>query len=135
MVPHRYLALVLPIGKTLASALGVKGVAFGSSLLTSSVRIHKQSSQTSGPPLNGPLLPQIFADPAVIQVGDAYYAYATNANGLHIPFANSSNFDDWHISAQDALPNPGSWVTTGKEKDIWAPDVVKIVSLVGFANL
>ena len=87
----------------------------------------KTPESVSGPPLSGPLTDTIFADPAVIRVGDLYYAYATDSHGLNVPVAKSSNFNNWTVLTNDALPDPGPWAATGKGLSIWAPDVVQIV--------
>jgi len=72
--------------------------------------------------ITGPVLSPNFPDPAVLQVGNTLYAYSTNSGGKNIPWASSTNGgSSWTISNSDALPNVGSWATTGLT---WAPHVI-----------
>lgn len=84
--------------------------------------------------LNEPTVASIsvdFPDPAIIQTGDTWWAYATNANGTNIQLASSSkeSFDGrWkrHVG-YDVLPKLPAWVQQNKS-DVWAPSVVQTVS-------
>lgn len=76
----------------------------------------------------GPVVPSNFPDPAIIQVGDIYYAFATSnkwsSDGIHIQVATSTDYSNWTLTGQDALPQPGAWSDGNR---VWAPDVVQIV--------
>lgn len=75
--------------------------------------------------ISAPIFDSNFADPAFIQVGSEYYAFATEGHGVHVPLATSPDFDTWTLkSGFDALPTVGNW-STGHS--IWAPDVVQLV--------
>ena len=78
------------------------------------------SSPTPARGLN-PVLNQDFPDPDLLQVGDQYFAYATNADDRHVQVAQSSNLRQWRLLG-DALPQLPSWAV----QDFgwtWAPDV------------
>ena len=63
-----------------------------------------------------------FADPSITQVGNRYYAYATNDRlGTNVQVAVSSDFRTWQKLKIAALPNTGAW--TNKVPRVWAPDV------------
>lgn len=68
-----------------------------------------------------------FADPALIQTSDGYYAFATSGNNVNVQVASSSDFSSWDLhSGTDALPGPfPSWVASSPA--IWAPDVIQRV--------
>jgi beta-xylosidase len=61
-----------------------------------------------------------FADPSVLRVGDAYYAYATNTADHHIPVLYGGGFLDSR-NVRDALPRLPAWSSPGR---VWAPSVV-----------
>jgi beta-xylosidase len=61
-----------------------------------------------------------FADPFVLRVGHAYYAYSTNDADHHVPVLTSSGLFGT-ARVRDALPNLPSWSTTGF---VWAPAVL-----------
>lgn len=72
-----------------------------------------------------------FPDPALIQTDTNWYAFATSGNGQNIQVASSPSFltPDWKIlEGIDALPDPGTWTTN--DHNVWAPDVVELVSLL-----
>lgn len=71
-----------------------------------------------------PAIRSDFADPAVLVVGDVYYAYATNAAGKHVQVARSFDLSHW-ISLPDALPTLPAWVDS-RGSWVWAPDVIQI---------
>ena len=71
---------------------------------------------------NGPVITENFPDPAFINVGGTYYAFATSNGAQNIPVATSPDFNTWTVTGQDALPNIPSWSSGAT----WAPDVVQI---------
>jgi len=72
--------------------------------------------------ITGPVITANFPDPAVIKVNNTFYAYATNGGGKNIQLATSTDpGKPWAISKADALPDVGSWATTGVT---WAPHVI-----------
>jgi hypothetical protein len=73
----------------------------------------------------GPAISTDFPDPAIIAFDGDYYAFSTSSGGLNVPSAKSAVGDRWTVNNLDALPEPGMW-STGH--DIWAPDVVQLVS-------
>lgn len=73
----------------------------------------------------GPVISTDFPDPAIIAFDGNYYAFSTSSGGLNVPWAKSVVGDRWTVNNLDALPEPGAW-STGH--DIWAPDVVQLVS-------
>ncbi len=64
-----------------------------------------------------------FPDPAVLQVGAAYYAYSTSSSGGHIPVTRSTDGGKTWIAVGDALPTVAAWANTN---DVWAPGVAFI---------
>jgi len=66
-----------------------------------------------------------FADPGFIEVNGTYYAFATRNGRQNIPMATSNDFINWELLNQDALPKVPIW----SAGDIWAPDVVQLVSI------
>ncbi len=71
-----------------------------------------------------PAIRSDFADPAVLVVGDIFYAYATNAAGKHVQVARSFDLSHW-TSLPDALPTLPAWVDNRGDW-VWAPDVIQI---------
>ncbi|CAD6571184.1 MAG: hypothetical protein ASARMPREDX12_006496 [Alectoria sarmentosa] len=71
---------------------------------------------------NGPVITSDFADPAFINVGGTYYAFATTNGAQNIQIATSPDFDTWTVTGDDALRSIPSW-STG---ETWAPDVIQI---------
>ena len=70
-----------------------------------------------------PVLARDFPDPFVLQVGDTYYAYATNGNGKQVQTATSKDLAHW-TPGPDALPHVAKkWAYNGAT---WAPEVMKI---------
>ncbi len=75
------------------------------------------------PPGEGtPGQPRDFADPFVMRDGDAFYAFATGARGVHLQAARSSDLSSW-TPLGDALPRPASWASADPEFT-WAPSVL-----------
>ena len=76
-----------------------------------------------------PVLAEDFPDPSILEVSGTWFAFATSGNGRNIQVAASSSFTDhqWHLLADaDVLPDPGPWAVS--DRNIWAPDVVPLVS-------
>jgi beta-xylosidase len=53
-----------------------------------------------------------------------WYAFATNSDGKHIPYATSPDLVTWTVRERDALPKVGGW---SNGQNVWAPDVLQIV--------
>ncbi|KAE9969405.1 hypothetical protein BLS_005359 [Venturia inaequalis] len=70
-----------------------------------------------------------FPDPSIIQVGDTWYSFATNGNGVNVQFSSTKSVQgSWARSAgYDALPTLPAWASATRP-EIWAPDVVQIGS-------
>ncbi len=68
-----------------------------------------------------PVLNQDFPDPDIVQVGDTYYAYATNAGGMNVQSARSTDLVTWEHMG-DALPALPDWAAPGLT---WAPEVMQ----------
>ena len=72
-----------------------------------------------------PAIPQDFPDPAVVQVNDGWFAYATTNGQFNVQLATSPSFTEgWVVLQQDALPNLAPWA----QGPVWAPDVIQRVS-------
>jgi arabinan endo-1,5-alpha-L-arabinosidase len=69
--------------------------------------------------LVNPVINSDFPDPGIIQVGQTYYAYATNTGGVNVQVATSSDLLNWSYVG-DALPLLPGWVRKGYT---WAPSV------------
>lgn len=68
-----------------------------------------------------PVLDRDFPDPDVLQVGNTYYAYATNALGMNVQVARSTDLVDWEF-LYEALPRRPYW-STPQFGYTWAPEV------------
>jgi beta-xylosidase len=78
---------------------------------------------SSRPTIANPVLALDFPDPFVLQVGDTYYAYATNGNDKQVQTATSKDLQHW-TPGPDALPTVAKkWAYNGAT---WAPEVMKI---------
>ena len=80
-------------------------------------------------PLFVPVLTVDFPDPFILQNGNEFLAYATNATGdrANVQMARSTNLVDWvQISdgskLHDAMPTMPDWARSGFT---WAPEVLK----------
>jgi beta-xylosidase len=71
-----------------------------------------------------PVFRHDFPDPAVIRVGDLYYAYATNAAGRNVQLATSPDLVTWELG-HDVLPALPTWAQLGGSL-VWAPEVMQI---------
>lgn len=80
--------------------------------------------QPTGPLFQNPVLKENFADPFILQVGDTFYAYATNSASKNISLARSSDLVKWKI-LPDAMPGLPKWAKlTGGF--VWAPEVIQV---------
>ena len=75
-----------------------------------------------GRPYQNPVYDEDFPDPAVLRVGNRYYAYATQGSGSNIQVLTSPDLTHW-TAGPDALPQLGSWASGGKT---WAPEVLAV---------
>ncbi len=76
--------------------------------------------------VKGPVIKSDFPDPGIIPSDGIYYAFSTSSAGLHVPWVNTAKASTSTVDSADALPSPGAWAAA---RDIWAPDVVQLVSL------
>ena len=83
----------------------------------------------------GPVLPDGFADPCIVQTPNGtWWAFASNNTGQNVPIALSQDFQTWELqNGFDALPDPGAW--TAKPSLVWAPDVAQLVSWISACHL
>lgn len=70
-----------------------------------------------------------FADPALIEVGNIWYSFATgNNNGINVQVSTSTDFKGWTLLRDlDVMPKVGVWADQASPS-VWAPDVIKNVS-------
>ncbi|HEY2205403.1 MAG TPA: glycoside hydrolase family 43 protein [Pseudonocardia sp.] len=82
---------------------------------------------TTAVPSVSPAIPRDFPDPAVLAVGNTYYAYSTASpygNRLfHVPVQSSTSLTGGWGSAKDAMPDLPSWVAKAAGHSVWAPEV------------
>ncbi|EGO03197.1 glycoside hydrolase family 43 protein [Serpula lacrymans var. lacrymans S7.3] len=72
--------------------------------------------------VNGPVINANFPDPSILQAAGTTYAFSTNSGSINIQVATSPDGGNtWTLTNTDALPDVGSWATTG---NTWAPDVI-----------
>jgi hypothetical protein len=116
-----------------SAALGL-GLHFGLKSTPAPAQVAKDSPVSKvEDSLHGPTVDSNFADPSYIEVNNTYYSFATNKyvtnqpGQVHIQIATSTDFENWNLTGQDALPNPGNWSTS---EYVWAPDVVQLVSFM-----
>ncbi|KAF2764357.1 Arabinanase/levansucrase/invertase [Teratosphaeria nubilosa] len=96
--------------------------------VTSIKQVFEKRSE-SGPKIGGANFP----DPAIINVSNAWYAFATRTIGssIHIQVAKSTDFSSWALvynsdgTQYDALPNLPAWVDSSSP-NTWAPDIVQL---------
>ncbi|KAL9072228.1 MAG: hypothetical protein Q9161_003701 [Pseudevernia consocians] len=91
-------------------------------LLLSITSFSSQAPLTQRAFSNGPVITSNFPDPAFINVGGTYYAFATSNGAQNVQIATSPDFNTWTVTGSDALPTIPSW-STG---DVWAPDVLQL---------
>ncbi|KAJ7764183.1 Arabinanase/levansucrase/invertase, partial [Mycena maculata] len=72
----------------------------------------------------GPVIPMDFPDPGLILPNGQppRYVYSTSSSHGKVPYAISEDFSSWTSVQGDALPNPGSWVSSSNSA-VWAPDL------------
>jgi beta-xylosidase len=75
------------------------------------------------PALANPVLDRDFPDPDALRVDGAWYAYATNANGMNIQAATSPDLVQWRFLG-NALPRAPRWARQGFGYN-WAPEVAR----------
>lgn len=92
-------------------------------LLLSITPFSSQAPVTKRAFSSGPVITSNFPDPAFINVGGTYYAFATTNGAQNVQVATSPDFNTWTVTGSDALPTIPSW-STG---DVWAPDVTQLV--------
>ena len=80
------------------------------------------ASASDGDDSPNPVIDADFPDPDVLQVGDVYYAYATEGNLANVRVARSEDLLEWE-TLPDALPELPSWVIPGRT---WAPEVTEV---------
>ena len=65
------------------------------------------------------------ADPSVITVGDEYYLYVTNADGIsdcsYIQAYKTKNLTDWEWIGRVFVPDRDAWAVSS----LWAPEVIE----------
>jgi arabinan endo-1,5-alpha-L-arabinosidase len=66
-----------------------------------------------------PVLDHDFPDPDILLVGDIYYAFSTNSDGVNIPIAHSTDLVDWELLGE-ALPRLPDWAVASFGW-AWAP--------------
>jgi beta-xylosidase len=71
--------------------------------------------------LTNPVLDRDFPDPDALRVNGAWYAYATNGNGINIQAATSEDLLNWRFLG-NALPRAPRWAAQGFGYN-WAPEV------------
>ncbi len=81
-----------------------------------------RAAQARATPFTGgpPVYRGDFPDPCVIRVGDAHYAYGTQAQGHNIPVLRSVDLERWE-RVGDALPTFHLWAAPGRT---WSPAVL-----------
>ena len=76
----------------------------------------------AGASFSNPVLPEDFADPFILRVNGAYYAYATNTADVDLPVRRSTDLIHWETLGDAMGPLP-TWVTKGLT---WAPDIMPV---------
>jgi beta-xylosidase len=71
--------------------------------------------------IRNPVFDHDFPDPDLLRVGDGWYAYATNANGMNIQAAMSPDLKTWRLVG-NALPRAPRWADKAFGYH-WAPEV------------
>ncbi len=79
-------------------------------------------TQLAGGSRTGLVYPFDFPDPAVILVGQTYFAYATNSVAGNIQIIDSTDLSQWTVVG-NALPSLPAWATPD---NTWAPSVAMI---------
>jgi len=71
-----------------------------------------------------PVLATDFPDPRVLQAGNTFYAYATNASGKNVQAARSSDLVHWDV-LPDAMPALPTWAHPGGSY-VWAAQAIQV---------
>lgn len=122
-LPTRRLGRMARIGCALLVALGgLLALAWGIQ------QIYNRTVSTPKMPIQGfytnPVIQSDFPDPSILQVGNRFYAYATNAFGKHVQVARSTDLVQWE-PLPDAMPALPAWVDLNNS-NVWAPEVIQI---------
>jgi arabinan endo-1,5-alpha-L-arabinosidase len=120
----RAAGLAVAVG-TLLAACGGSGSSSASSASSASSSQQAQAGASPSPSGPQPVLDENFPDPDVLQVGDTWYAYATQkaSPNSNVQVATSKDLKTWQLLDTDPLPQLPAWATTGRT---WAPDVSKV---------
>lgn len=83
------------------------------------------------------VIDQDFADPSLLQVGNEWFAFATNNHKtlgnaaaigsgslINVQVASSPDFEAWTVLGIDALPVVGAWADPSASS-VWAPKVIQ----------
>ena len=118
----RALGLAVAVCTLLA---GCGGSSSSSASSPSSSSQQGQAAASPSPSAPEAVLDENFPDPDVLQVGDTWYAYATQkaSPNSNLQEATSKDLKTWQLLDTDPLPRLPSWATTGRT---WAPDVSKV---------
>lgn len=106
-LPRLVLLLVTGASSVLATPLGASAPPAGASA----------PAVVAGP--SDPVYGGDFPDPAILQVGTTYYAYATNTDGDDVPVMTSTDLVHWHLVG-DAMAVLPPWAESGFT---WSPSV------------
>ena len=74
--------------------------------------------------IRNPVLDRDFPDPDALRAGGMWYAYATNANGINIQAASSTDLVTWRFLG-NALPRTPRWADKAFGYS-WAPEVAAL---------
>ncbi|KAJ7858387.1 Arabinanase/levansucrase/invertase [Mycena olivaceomarginata] len=109
------------------ATLGSASAVFSASTPNPPVRLRDLVKR--GGTVTGPVIPTDFADPGLVLPNGQppWYVYSTSSSHGKVPYAISEDFTSWTPVQGDALPNPGSWVSSSNSA-VWAPDVRQITS-------
>ncbi|KAJ6532121.1 Arabinanase/levansucrase/invertase [Mycena vulgaris] len=111
----------------LAIAIGSASTVFSASIPNSPVRLRDLVKR--GDKVTGPVISTSFAGSGLILPNGKppWYAYSTSSSHGKVPFATLKDFTSWTPVQGDALPSPGSWVSSSNSA-VWASDVRQITS-------
>ncbi|MCU1376041.1 MAG: beta-xylosidase, partial [Actinomycetia bacterium] len=92
--------------------------------------VPRSTTTTTAPPADAPVpkltargsLPEDAADPAILKVGNRWYAYATQVYLTKVPMRWSDDLRTWSRSAE-AMPGLAPWAEFGAH---WAPSVTQV---------
>jgi beta-xylosidase len=88
----------------------------------SSTKSSKRSSPGGSATFANPVVVADFPDPGLLAEGGTFHLYGTQGGGANIQTLTSTDLVHW-TAGDDALPEVGSWASTG---NTWAPEVVKV---------